>query len=422
MHSQPHIVAPLTIKNMFATLDTIPSLIRNQPFKADFFQGKAFGLPIRFTMVPLGFFLAEGTVTKIYRELGPGIMDALQSMFGVLQDFLVKGCVSARVVAHDKRLLRLLEDPNSPLSQKIRYYEAELQQDATVCKQQAAALLIAYKNDPQSSVLPLSNALLGWSQSANSIVSVEQQTTLFVNEGTLSSRPPTFIFCYLTFVYAGRKELHMVEETSSLTYFTSKDTLDQWINNTSIRTKLLFCLGEEYSLIHASFLQFIDAAPFLAQHGFHLGVALRGSEVQGGMILWVNYQRQEVGAENIPQILGLVMSALGGGNVVQQYFYSLLASLCLSILLPIQDVNDLIPLLKLLDTGVTCLDGLSVVECAVEISSAWKFLIFLNAVDTVGESVLALRYWKTNSQLASLVCFRDYTSPYPNFSYSNYHK
>lgn len=161
---------------------------------------------------------------------------------------------------------------------------------------------------------------------------------------------------------------------------------------------MLFALGTSPSVVHAAFLQFIDSSEFFAHHGIRLGVALPSAQEQGEMVLYHNERHKRVAVGDVSQALALINSALGGGDSVQKYFHSVLASR-ISVKIPIQDKNELLSLMGILKVDVMCVDRVTAIERAQEASPMWKFLMFSGATDTVVESIDVLRYWRELTQL-----------------------
>lgn len=182
LHSKPQLGTPHTIESMFQMVEGMPDKVKEQQFKPDLFDGKVYGVPIRFTMVPLNLFLEDDRVTKMYREIEQDTLDMLHSMFGVLQDFRDNGCISTRVVSRDKQLLLLIRDAYSPLSQKISRYEDKLRKQAGHLRTNTVKLLKEYKNN-QSDVTSLNEALEEWSNSICNVASVEEKISQFIAKG-----------------------------------------------------------------------------------------------------------------------------------------------------------------------------------------------------------------------------------------------
>jgi hypothetical protein len=86
--------------------------------------------------------------------------------------------------------------------------------------------------------------------------------------------------------------LQLVGDHPDITYFSNKADKKQWLQNPSLRTKLLFAIGENSAEVHAAYLKLLDATKLFSLCGIHIGVALPGTHKKCELI--VQYELKNV--------------------------------------------------------------------------------------------------------------------------------
>jgi hypothetical protein len=184
--SQPHLGNPHTVHDMFQLVDEMEERIKGELYMAPLFAGKVFGVPIQFTLVPLGQYLTRTKVEKRYHEIEEHNVESLRTMFGFLRDYSVRNFIIDKVVARERTILRLTQDAQSPLTKQIVEYEESLRKEATSFLERGAKLLVAYKQDkPQTDITELMSLVNEWYRSECSISSVEARTASFITSGNI---------------------------------------------------------------------------------------------------------------------------------------------------------------------------------------------------------------------------------------------
>ncbi len=188
--SLPPLGKPTTVEEMFNVIEGMDAKLRNTPFREELFGGRLYGVPICFTMLPIQQFLSCH-VEYVCRGLKDDILAHLSSMFGILQDFLVRACISSRVTARDNRLCVLLT-PNSSFSRKISQYEEELKAYVLTSLRHSKEQLQNYKTGRTADA---NFGVENWLESRSSVISIEEQIATFVNEGSTYFRSLLLLTC-----------------------------------------------------------------------------------------------------------------------------------------------------------------------------------------------------------------------------------
>ncbi len=207
----------------------------------------------------------------------------------------------------------------------------------------------------------------------------------------------------------GRELLRFGSE-HNLTYI--KGAADSWLDGTA--TKLLFIPDSRISTV-TPFLQLLDTVPLFAKHGVFLGISFPRGQFPPKMIFRHNGAQLDLGVDQFSWAIGLLISAMGGGDVEERFFHALLASHH-EVQLPLQSNDGFLLLLsRVKNIGITCMSSTKALAYTRDFSPSWKFFVFLNATDVAGEAIMKLvRYWQNNALevkevLSESICDMDLT-------------